>query len=851
MDLANHVILIGSTLLLGSILVGLLSARFGAPLLLVFLGLGMVAGEDGPGGLLFEDYQSAYLMGSIALAVILFNGGLRTKTDIFTLALWPSFALASFGVLVTAGVTACAAVFFLDLSWPEAFLLGAIVGSTDAAAVFMLLTGHGLRLPKRVLAALEAESGLNDPMAIFLTTISVSLLLPGAEQPDGVLGWGGLLGLQLLGGALLGWASGRALSWTVNALDLAAGLYPIYVLAWAMTTFAAAQISDASGFLAVYITAMIFGNRRHQAAHIIDRFHDGLSWLCQIGMFLMLGLLVTPSHLMATLWPAIGIAFVLIFMARPLAVFLCLSPFRFSMRQQLFVSWVGLRGAVPIFLGSIPVLAGVPNANLYFSVAFVIVLLSLLVQGWTIAPVAKLLRVEDTSGDAVQDQEAGLLFDMPGSLDQDMIGYAVGKGSLAEGRPVSLLGLPHSVSVAVVVRDGQALAPDRAETLERDDMVLMISPQSLQHDLKTTFMPRISSRSRPSASLLSSFFQRPRAGRSPLPWSHPLVTTAPTWLAKSAMPVLVLGLIALFSGLVLTIWPQSQTLSVDTTEAMIQHFEAAALDIERIAQGQPAPPLFLESLPADWPQDLSLNARKQHFIEAVLPLLLAENKIIRQDRQRLQEIIARQAQGLALTLRQQAQLDLLARHYGLSFHAGAALLDHIDEIPVSLALAQAAIGSGWGQSRLAREENSLFGLASAIAPLREETREKTAATALPQKEGQDKAGPGGAGGGAGGGRAKAPPDHAPDHAMNQGYDSLRASVRAYMRYLNRHSAFKAFRDRRKALRTAGQALTGSALLASLKTYAKDGQYLQNLRLTIKANGLTRLETATLREAVAR
>jgi cell volume regulation protein A len=396
MDLGSHLILIGAGLVTLSIFAGIVSSRIGAPLLLVFLVLGMLAGEDGPGGIPFDDFRFAYLLGSTALAVILFDGGLRTSFASFTSVLWPALVLATVGVVVTAVVTGAAAAVVLGLDWVEALLVGSVVASTDAAAVFFLLHLKGARLKERVGSTLEIESGLNDPMAIFLTLACVTLITTGAEGTTLTTAdtFARQFIVQITGGTIAGAVGGMVLVHLINRLPLASGLYAIFALSGALVIFGGTQEFGGSGFLAVYIAGLIVGNRRHRGTLLIARFHDGLSWLCQIAMFLMLGLLVTPSRLIPLLIPALAIALVLILVSRPTAVLLCLLPFGFQRRELMFVSWVGLRGAVPIFLATIPVIAGVEHADEIFAVAYVVVLVSLVVQGWTVTMAARRLGLD-------------------------------------------------------------------------------------------------------------------------------------------------------------------------------------------------------------------------------------------------------------------------------------------------------------------------------------------------------------------------------------------------------------------------------------------------------------------------
>jgi potassium/hydrogen antiporter len=485
LELAHTLILLGAFLLLLSIFVGLVSSRIGAPLLLAFLALGMFFGEDGPGGIHFDNYFAAYVIGSIALAIILFDGGLRTDLANFRMAAWPALLLATVGVVVTAALTGVAAHWLLGLDWIESFLIGAVVGSTDAAAVFFLLHLHGLDIKPRVRSVLEVESGLNDPMALFLTVSCVELLL--AE--DAELSWWLALDFanQIAGGAAIGLVAGFVIVWLINRLELAAGLYPILAMSWALFTFGGAQAVGASGFLAVYLAGLIVGNRRHRAAQLIDRFHDGLAWLAQMVMFVMLGLLVTPSDLLPTLIPSVLIAAFLVVAARPVAVVLCLLPFRFAWNEHAFIAWVGLRGAVAIFLGTIPVLAGIDNAAIYFQVAFAVVLVSLIVQGWTLARAARLLDVELPPLPRTAER---IDIDLPASGERDLLIYTVGPGSRIALRGVRRLLQLENTSLVGVVRDGRLLRPRDLDRLDPGDSVLLIAPPAQAAALDELFAER-------------------------------------------------------------------------------------------------------------------------------------------------------------------------------------------------------------------------------------------------------------------------------------------------------------------------------------------------------------------------
>ncbi|MEW6694485.1 K(+)/H(+) antiporter NhaP [Tepidimonas thermarum] len=382
-------LLTAAALLLLSLVAGLFSARLGFSFLLVFLVAGMLLGEDGPGGVPFEDFRLAFWVGNVALAVILLDGGLRTRYTTFRTGLRPSLALATLGVVISAALTGVGAWLLLGLDWPRALLLGAIVGSTDAAAVFSLLQTSGVRLRERVASTLEIESGLNDPMAVFLTLALIGVAtLPGAAAPD--VGWAALqaLGQQFgwglaLGGGL-GWALADALRLLARLTRPGSGVRALLVLSAGLAVFALTTWIGGSGFLAVYVFGLVLGNRARGSVTPALQAMDGYAWMAQASMFLLLGLLVTPTEALRMLLPALGVAAVLMLVARPVAVWVCLWPFRFPAREVTFIAWVGLRGAVPIVLAVFPVMAGVEGAKTFFHVAFVVVLASLLLQGSTL-----------------------------------------------------------------------------------------------------------------------------------------------------------------------------------------------------------------------------------------------------------------------------------------------------------------------------------------------------------------------------------------------------------------------------------------------------------------------------------
>jgi cell volume regulation protein A len=468
----NATLVFGSTLAVLGILSSLAASRFGAPLLIVFLAVGMLAGEDGPGGFAFSDYALTYAVGSLAIAIILFDGGLRTRVAAVSPALSPALTLATLGVLVTAAITGVAAALFLKLETVEALLVGAVVASTDAAVVFFLLRTRGLRLRRRVGAVLELESGTNDPFAVLLTLVLVDIAL-GRTQA----GWQTIavdLVREATFGVFFGVVGGLAIVAALNRLTLPSGLHAVFVLTAALLLFSAAQALGGSGFLAVYLAGLLVGNRPVRAFASISAFTDTATWLCQIVMFIMLGLLVTPSRLVPFLLPAAGVAAVLMFVARPAAVALCLAPFRFSWRETAFVSWMGLRGGVSIFLAAIPTLAQLPRAELYFNVAFVVVLVSLLLQGWTVEVAARRFRV------ALPDpapEVKRIEIDLPGQLEFELVGYPIFADSPALRSGV----LPDWVKPVLVVRREHVEEPGQAGPLQVGDYgYFLVEPQRVK-----------------------------------------------------------------------------------------------------------------------------------------------------------------------------------------------------------------------------------------------------------------------------------------------------------------------------------------------------------------------------------
>lgn len=471
MEAVNLLILIAGALLVISILAVQFSVRIGAPLLLVFLSVGMLAGDEGLLGLQFDNPDAALLIGSVALVIILFDGGLRTHPERFRVALGPAAMLSSFGVLITCLITGISAAYLFGFSWIEGLLLGAILGSTDAAAVFSIFQSQKLRIKERVAATLEIESGSNDPMAVMLTVTLVSVL----AQPDVPTNAGVILVFvqQALVGAIVGWLSGRIFVWGCKRLELHVSFFPLLAVAGAVLVFGLTAQLGGSGFLAVYLMGYMVGNARlPQVMHIL-RVHDGLAWLSQIVMFLMLGLLMTPSSTLDILVPALILAVVLIFVARPLAVFISLAPFRFPWRDQIFISWVGLRGAVPIVLALFPWIAGLENQQLYFEIAFVVVLVSLVVQGWSITWIARKLGLEIPP-------EPEPEFRMP--LDSihskqvlEVVVYEISDDSAAADHHWSEINLSQPADFVGLIRDGIWLRANTNPKLQAGDSLMVLA----------------------------------------------------------------------------------------------------------------------------------------------------------------------------------------------------------------------------------------------------------------------------------------------------------------------------------------------------------------------------------------
>ncbi|HET7408826.1 MAG TPA: potassium/proton antiporter [Paracoccaceae bacterium] len=468
-DALNIAVLIGSGLIAASAVTSLLSQRLGTPLLLIFLGMGLLAGEDGLLGIEFDSGAAAYFIGSLALAIILFDSGFATPISRYRMAGAPALVLATLGVVLTTAFVGVAAHFTFGIDWIRSLMLGAIIGSTDAAAVFFLLRVGGVTIRERVSSTLEIESGANDPMAIFLTATLVGFgALTGAEEMTAsalLATFAAQIGL----GSVCGVIGGGVIIWFMRSIrDVDAGLYPIAALAAALVVFSATGLLGGSGFLAAYVAGAIAGGGGVPFAYRIRRFQVGMSWLAQIAMFLTLGLLATPSEFGAVLWPAVSLTVVLIFIARPLAVWLCLLPFDFNWREKTFIGWVGLRGAVSILLAILPGLGGVPGGSLFFNTVFIMVIASLTVQGWTIPFAARRLRLLAPPSPGLVDRVA---LELPGEAEIELVGYRIHpESAVAGGERV-----PRWARPLLILRGGRTYSVHDAGPLQPKDHVYLFA----------------------------------------------------------------------------------------------------------------------------------------------------------------------------------------------------------------------------------------------------------------------------------------------------------------------------------------------------------------------------------------
>ena len=469
MDTLNILYLVGALLIFASIMASTLSARLGVPLLLLFLMVGMLAGEQGILGIEFSQYALANFVGQAALACILLDGGLRTSFKSFRVGLKPAITLATWGVLVTVMVLGVFVTWLLDVDWRFGLLMAAIVGSTDAAAVFSLLRNGGVKLNDRVQATLELESGANDPLAILLVTGLIALNV----DPDGQTVFGFLmLLLQQLGFGLgMGLLFGYLLARLLPKLHLAEGMYAILILSAGLAVFAATNLLGGSGFLAVYLTGVLIGNHKVRSTEHVMRVMDSFAWLSQAVLFVVLGLLATPSNVINVWHYSVAIAAFMILVARLIAVYTSVKPFKFKDREIGFISWVGLRGAVPITLALLPVMAGIDNAFMLFDIAFGVVVLSLILQGMTIPFMANLFKVRiPTNKDPKEELEVWVSDKASITLYEFEVqsgAFAIGRHPMDVSRRIS----PDEITVFALLRKQEIVVVEENTKLKFGDSV--------------------------------------------------------------------------------------------------------------------------------------------------------------------------------------------------------------------------------------------------------------------------------------------------------------------------------------------------------------------------------------------
>jgi cell volume regulation protein A len=465
----EYILLTGSILILVSVAIAKLSDNLGVPSLLLFLGIGMFAGSEGPGGIYFDDAGLAQSVGIIALVFILFAGGLDTSWRKVKPVCWQATSLATLGVSLTALAVGLFASAVLNLSLLSGLLLGAVISSTDAAAVFSVLRSKNVSLRGQLKPLMELESGSNDPMAVFLTVGIIQLLTTTSTS---VASLAFLLIFQMVMGAAFGLALGKVMVFILNRLKLAyEGIYPVFSLAFAALIYGATAAVGGSGFLAVYVAGLVAGNSEFVQKKSLLRFFDGLAWLSQITMFLTLGLLVFPSHIVPVLGAGLLLSAFLMFVARPASVFLSLLLTKLHWREKALVSWVGLRGAVPIILATFPLLARLPDAELIFNVVFFIVLTSALMQGWSIPFAARLLQLD---APLEHKRRYPIEFAPVEGVDTELVDLIVPYNSAAAGKSIIELGMPQDSLIVLISRNDNFIVPSGGTVLQEGDTILVL-----------------------------------------------------------------------------------------------------------------------------------------------------------------------------------------------------------------------------------------------------------------------------------------------------------------------------------------------------------------------------------------
>lgn len=474
--LADQIILLLAALLLIAVLSTKFSTRFGMPALVLFIAAGMVLSHF----IYFNNASLTQIAGIFALVVILFEGGMQTSMKDIRPILKPALSLATLGVLLTAVIVGVFAKFILGVPWAESFLFGAIVGSTDAAAVFSVLGGKNI--DKRLTSTLEAESGSNDPMAVFLTVS----LIEWVQHPDTailrlVLSFFWEMGVGLLVGIMIG----KLAVYLINRINLdSTGLYPVMAVGFAVLTYGVSAMVHSSGLLAVYVMGLVLGNSELMYHRTIMNFSHGFAWMMQIAMFILLGMLVFPQELAAVAWQGLLLSVILMALARPLGVFLSLLLSRFSFREKTLISWAGLRGAVPIVLATYPLLAGLPHGRLFFNVVFFVVLTSAVIQGTTISPLASRLRLvgrEQASQPSLMELVA------LGKTDSEFNHIGIDRQMAISGMQIAEIGLPDDILFTAIIRNKTIVTPHGSTVIEPGDTVYVLSPKSKREEMRAIF----------------------------------------------------------------------------------------------------------------------------------------------------------------------------------------------------------------------------------------------------------------------------------------------------------------------------------------------------------------------------
>lgn len=473
----DNILLIGSVLLLISVLAGKAINRLGVPTLIFFLVVGILAGSEGIGGIYFDNAAIAQFIGTVALIFILFSGGLDTSWQAIRPVIGRGIALSTIGVFMTALSVGLFMYFVFDFTLLEGMLLGSIVSATDAAAVFSILRTKGIGLKGYLRPVLELESGSNDPMAYFLTITFTSMIAAGSSDIAGMIP---AFFREFILGGVLGYAMGKGGVWLINSVSIKSeGLYPVLTFALAMFTYSATHYIGGNGFLAIYLSAVIMGNSNMVHRRSLIRFYDGQAWLMQIIMFLTLGLLVFPSRILPLVAMGLLISAFLIFIARPIGVFASLSLFRSNTRSKLFVSWVGLRGAVPIVFATYPLVVGIDKADLIFNLVFFISVTSVLIQGTTLSQVAKLLKV---SVPAKAKRRIGMDFEATDNIKTVMADLVIPRGATSIGKRIVDLGIPATVTILSIKRQSVYITPNGSTRLQDDDAIAVLAEDQFALD---------------------------------------------------------------------------------------------------------------------------------------------------------------------------------------------------------------------------------------------------------------------------------------------------------------------------------------------------------------------------------